>query len=170
MPKQGTFAGTALARLFGRSRACLKRPKFWSKASAKRVKGRSAKQKRLACLSGEGAVLTLRCRLRSSSHLAVALVLSGFTVLTICSAAQAEGSGVGGCIGSWDTLNCAVRWGPIGDPYVRQVPEPASDAERGALADRERRWEQHCRPRIGLDRYGVPRYHYAAPGCEYGAF
>jgi hypothetical protein len=115
-------------------------------------------------------VLTLRCRLPSSSHLAVALVLSSFTVLAICGAAHAEGAGVGGCIGSWDTLNCAVRWGPIGDPYVRQVPEAASDGERGVASDRERRWEQHCRPQIALDRYGVPRYLYAAPGCEYGAY
>jgi hypothetical protein len=115
-------------------------------------------------------VLTLRCRLRSSAHLTAALVLSGFTVLAICSAAHAEGSGIGGCIGSWDTLNCVVRWGPIGDPYVRQVPGPASDTERGAATDRERRWEQHCRPQIALDRYGVPRYLYAAPGCEFGAY
>jgi hypothetical protein len=81
-----------------------------------------------------------------------------------------RGLGVGGCIGWWDTLNCVVRWGPIGDPYVSQVPEPASDAERGVATDRERRWEQHCRPQITLDRYGVPRYLYAAPGCDYGAY
>jgi hypothetical protein len=125
---------------------------------------------RPARLRGEGIVLTLRCRARSSAHSTAALVLSSFTVLAICGAAHAEGSGVGGCIGSWDTLNCVVRWGPIGDPYVRQVPEPASDTERGVATDRERRWEQHCRPQIAPDRYGVPRYLYAAPGCEFGAY
>ena len=115
-------------------------------------------------------MLTLRCRLRSSAQLAAALVVSVFTLLTICGAARAEGTGVGGCIGSWDTLNCVVRWGPIGDPYIKQVPEPASDAERGIAADHERRWEQRCHPQIALDRYGVPRYRYAAPGCEFGAY
>ena len=123
---------------------------------------------RLTQLRGVGTVLTLRCRLRSSRHFAAAIVLSG--LLAICGEAHAEGSGVGGCIGSWDTLNCVVRWGPIGDPYVRQVPEPASDTERGVATDRERRWEQHCRPQIAVDRYGVPRYLYAAPGCEFGAY
>ena len=115
-------------------------------------------------------MLTLRCRLHSSAKLATALVVSVFTLLTICGAARAEGAGVGGCIGSWDTLNCVVRWGPIGDPYVRQVPEAATDTERGIATEHERRWEQHCRPQIALDHYGVARYLYAAPGCEFGAY
>jgi hypothetical protein len=115
-------------------------------------------------------VLTLRCRLGSSTQLAAALAVSVFTLLTISGAVRAEGAGVGGCIGSWDTLNCVVRWGPIGDPYVRQVPEAASDAERGIATEHERRWEQHCHPQIALDRYGVSRYLYAAPGCEFGAY
>jgi len=85
----------------------------------------------------EGPVLILRCPLRSAGHLAAALVLFGVTSLAICGATHVEGSSVGGCIGSWDTLNCVVRRGPIGDPYVRQVPEPASDSERGVVADRE---------------------------------
>jgi hypothetical protein len=25
-----------------------------------------------------------------------------------------------------------------------------------------------CRPSVRQDRYGVPRYHYAARGCEFG--
>jgi hypothetical protein len=171
VPKQGTLTGTALAHLFGRSCACLERPKLSSTACAKYVKQSVSRTKiGWPSLRGVGTVLTLRCRLRSISHLAAALVLSGSTVFAICGAARAEGSGIGGCIGSWDTLNCVVRWGPIGDPYVRQVPERTSDTERGFSTDRERRWEQHCRPQIALDRYGVPRYLYAAPGCELGAY
>jgi len=115
-------------------------------------------------------VLTLRYRLRSRAHLAAALIASGFILLTICCAAHADGTEVGGCVGSWDTFNCVERWGANSDPFVRQVPQPTSDAEKGISTERERRWEQRCRPQISLDRYGVSRYVYSAPGCEFGAY
>ena len=66
------------------------------------------------------------------------------------------------------SLNCVARWGEAGDPYVRLVPSPADDAERAHAAERDHKWEQRCRPAIAQDRYGVPRYQYAAPGCEFG--
>lgn len=125
-------------------------------------------------------MLTLRCRIRPRVHLAAALIASGFTLLTVCGAAraagneaagnEAAGNEVGGCVGSWDTFNCVWRWGANRDPYVRQVPEPASDADKGFSTEREHRWEQRCRPQIAVDRYGVGRYVYSVPGCEFGAY
>jgi hypothetical protein len=67
VPKQGTFAGTDLARLFGRSRACLERPKFWSKASAKRVKGSVSQTKTVGLLKGR------RCRVNLEMSFTVEL-------------------------------------------------------------------------------------------------
>jgi hypothetical protein len=54
------------------------------------------------------------------------------------------------------------------NPHIINVPQPDS-AEAQAWADaRERRWVERCRPVIRQDEYGVPRYIYAARGCEYG--
>ena len=60
--------------------------------------------------------------------------------------------------------------GPGGDPYVRTVPGPHSAEEQARYDARDRKWVEHCRPVIRQDRYGVARYHYAAPGCEFGVF
>jgi hypothetical protein len=87
---------------------------------------------------------------------------------TMWSAAHADGLAAGGCVGSRASLNCIVRWGEARDPYIRAVPQPADDVERKQAAERDRKWEARCKPTIAQDRYGVPRYQYAAPGCEFG--
>lgn len=86
----------------------------------------------------------------------------------MASATQADGIAVGGCVGGGGSLNCVVRWGEAGDPYVRTVPPPDSDEERRHSAERDRKWQERCRPVIAQDHYGVARYSYAAPGCEFG--
>ena len=48
------------------------------------------------------------------------------------------------------------------------MPQPQSAEERAAAEARDRRWVARCRPAIRQDHYGMPRYSYAAPGCEYG--
>lgn len=65
-------------------------------------------------------------------------------------------------------FSCVTIDGGAVDPYVRYVPEPFSDADRARQAERDREWVARCRPIIVQDGYGVPRYHYAAPGCEFG--
>jgi hypothetical protein len=76
---------------------------------------------------------------------------------------------VSGCAGRiWGSFNCVTRKGPAGDPYVRLVPAPQGEAEQARIIDRDHRWQDRCRPVIAQDRYGVPRYRYAAPGCEFG--
>lgn len=89
-------------------------------------------------------------------------------VTAICGGATAAGIALGGCIGGGGAVNCVVRWGEAVDPYIRTVPQPADETERTRAADRDRQWEQRCKPVIFQDRYGVPRYQYAAAGCEFG--
>jgi hypothetical protein len=71
------------------------------------------------------------------------------------------------CVGSYGTFSCVTQWGASGDPYGRRPPSAQDDAE---AAERERQWVARCRPVIWQDRYGVGRYAYAAPGCEFGIF
>jgi hypothetical protein len=75
---------------------------------------------------------------------------------------------VGGCVGGRGAVNCVVKWGSAGDPYVIHLPEPMDQAEKARSAERDRKWQDRCRPNIVQDYYGVPRYHYSAPGCEFG--
>lgn len=98
---------------------------------------------------------------------ASSVVAMTITALVLTSA-SADTLIVGGCVGGGGAINCAVRVGPAGDPYIRSVPAPQSDAERERSAERDRKWINRCRPVIAQDQFGVPRYHYAAAGCEFG--
>jgi hypothetical protein len=93
--------------------------------------------------------------------------VAAVSVMTFASS-QAQDLRVSGCVAGWGSINCVTRWSPAGDPYVRQVPQPANKAEQARAVQRDRRWLAHCRPVVMPDRYGVGRYHYAAPGCEFG--
>jgi hypothetical protein len=73
------------------------------------------------------------------------------------------------CVGWWTGSNCVNQSRELGDPYVRLVPEPLGEAEKGQITARDNKWLAHCRPVIEHDRYGVARYRYSAPGCEFGA-
>ena len=95
----------------------------------------------------------------------VALALLGSSVPL--GSANAGGIDVTNCVGSFFGFSCVERWGPAVDPLVRHPPDPHQDAES---AERERKWVARCRPVVKQDRYGVERYQYAAPGCEFGRF
>jgi len=97
-----------------------------------------------------------------------AAALSAMTLAMIGNTARADGMAAAGCLGGGGTLNCVVRWGEAGDPYIRTVPPPIGEAERTHSAERDRKWQERCRPTIRQDAYGVARYHYSAPGCEFG--
>ena len=123
----------------------------------------------------ESVVLTVGCvrteraeRSLRRAAIAVAAVAFLVAISTMTGSAQAQDLRVGGCIGHfWSTFNCVTRWGTYGDPYVRDVPQP-SDADKARAMARDKRWADRCRPYIAQDRYGVARYHYALPGCEFG--
>lgn len=103
-----------------------------------------------------------------AARVGAAALLSVMIMGAIWTAAYADGIALGGCVGTQGAVNCVVRWGEAGDPYIRVVPEPVSSAERARSAERERKWESRCKPVIAQDGYGIPRYRFAAPGCEFG--
>jgi hypothetical protein len=103
-----------------------------------------------------------------AARYAAAAALAVLISAIICSAAYADGMVLGGCVGGAGAVNCVVRWGEAGDPYIRVVPQPITEDERKQSAERDHKWEQRCRPTIVQDRYGVARYQYSALGCEFG--
>jgi hypothetical protein len=114
-------------------------------------------------------VLTLRCAktILLSAPLAACLAAAATFTASGLSPAHADGIAVGGCIRTHFSINCVARWGAYGDPYVRQL-KPEGEADKALAADHDRKWKSRCRPAVFQDHYGVPRYEYAAPGCEFG--
>lgn len=90
------------------------------------------------------------------------------TLIATGSSAEAGGLRDTNCVGTRSSSNCVTRWGPAVDPYIRLVPETMDEAEKAHLAARDRRWLSRCRPSVVHDSYGVSRYRYSAPGCEFG--
>lgn len=116
-------------------------------------------------------------RLRAALILATSLAASAVAVNEAAAGASRAPRGFtdteGGfsstnCIGTWRDYNCVSRWGPATDPYVRLVPQPLGEAEQARAIARDHRWLARCRPVIRHDIYGVARYLYAEPGCEFG--
>ena len=111
---------------------------------------------------------TMRQKVRGARAIGGAFAVSMFILFVGAASATAQEVESFGCIGSRHTINCARRIGPAGDPFVRLVPRPADDAAVKRSLERERRWVDRCRPTVAPDGYGVPRYTYATPGCEFG--
>jgi hypothetical protein len=100
------------------------------------------------------------------------LLLGGVAALALWSAPvtfdRAEAGGAGGavsCVGSPGAVSCAGRFEWTGDG--RRRPTEQEEAES---AERHRKWVARCRPVIKQDQFGVGRYVYAAPGCEFGKY
>jgi hypothetical protein len=103
------------------------------------------------------------CASGSVATVGVAIILSVMT----STPTYAGGISDTNCIGTWQSFNCVTRWGQPGDPSVRLVPERGEE-EKARMIAGHRRWLARCRPVVEYDRYGVARYHYSAPGCEFG--
>jgi hypothetical protein len=88
--------------------------------------------------------------------------------VTSAAAASDDYMRIDSCFGGWWASQCITRWAPAGDPYIRTVPQPTDPVEKARATERDQKWLARCRPVIAQDRYGVPRYHYAAPGCDLG--
>jgi hypothetical protein len=102
---------------------------------------------------------------RSAAPIGAAFFLSIVTFTSAHAGSAADLS----CIGAAKSFNCAGQWAPAaGDPFIRVVPDAVNDAERARMSERDRKWSTRCRPAIERDQYGVARYRYAAPGCEFG--
>ncbi len=70
---------------------------------------------------------------------------------------------------SYGSSSCVEIRHELINPYVIHVAPPAGAEER-QVAEQERLWRARCHPVAKQDRYGVNRYVYAAPGCEYGKY
>lgn len=64
---------------------------------------------------------------------------------------------------------CVWGEGSLPNPYIRHVPEPQTEAEKAEAARRDHEWMLACEPKLIRDRYGVMRYAYSKPGCEFGS-
>jgi hypothetical protein len=94
---------------------------------------------------------------------------AGSVYSTSCSGGFGYGYG-GGSISGYGLGGCVEIERGLVNPYVIGVPPPKTEKEIADAAERERLWLARCRPVIRQDHYGVRRYHYAAPGCEYGKY
>jgi hypothetical protein len=72
-----------------------------------------------------------------------------------------RGYGSGGCVEIRRELT---------NPYVIHVPQLQNDKDVAEADAHERQWRARCHPVVREDAHGVRRYHYAAPGCEYGRY
>jgi hypothetical protein len=115
-------------------------------------------------------VLTNRAVGKSSAFWSFAPLCAaiGLSATATLAPAHAAGVGVLSCTRGGGGFACSGGWAVPGDPYIRTVPQPLGDAEKSLAASRDRRWLIRCHPVIARDYYGVARYLYAAPGCEYG--
>jgi hypothetical protein len=74
------------------------------------------------------------------------------------------------CVGAGDSYSCVTSWSRAPkDPHSAKVPDLDS-RELAEARIREQRWLARCRPVVHQDRFGVPRYQYAAAGCEFGKY
>ena len=65
----------------------------------------------------------------------------------------------------------ALGWFSLGSQLLaaREYAESRDCLERALELDAGL-WQARCHPVIRQDQYGVPRYHYAAPGCDLGKY
>ena len=98
-----------------------------------------------------------------------ALALLVLSMMSAPARSQPAGVSTYNCYGTRNMTSCVetYRKGAF-NPHVISIPGPQSDEERKATEARDRRWAERCRPMVRQDRYGVPRYSYGSPGCEYG--
>jgi hypothetical protein len=66
----------------------------------------------------------------------------------------------------------ACRWGDESSPifpHIIHVPQPISQPDIDAQEQRVKEWEAECGVKFVRDHYGVMRYTYNTPGCEFGS-
>ncbi len=100
----------------------------------------------------------------SAARVGAAIILSVMTLTSAYAGSVIDLS----CVGAAMNFNCVAQWATAGDPYIRQVPEALGEAEKARVLARDHKWLARCRPVVERDSYGVGRYHYSAPGCEFG--
>ncbi len=100
----------------------------------------------------------------SLAHIGAAIILSVITLTSAHAGSVIDLS----CVGGARSFNCVAQIATAGDPYIRVVPEALGEVQKAQATARDRKWVARCHPVAERDTYGVARYHYSAPGCEFG--
>jgi hypothetical protein len=83
--------------------------------------------------------------------------------------AQADSVESTSCVGTFWSQSCVTRWRDnVGNPHFIEVSPLRSEQDIAESKERDRLWQARCKPLVERDRYGVGRYTYAQPGCEFG--
>lgn len=98
-----------------------------------------------------------------------ALALMGATSFASAQGPRVTDTITSSCVFAYGTASCVrqFRYNDPGNNGIKQYVEPSAEDVADAR-ERDRAWEARCRPALRQDVYGVSRYVYAAPGCEYG--
>jgi len=84
--------------------------------------------------------------------------------------AQADAVESTSCVGTFRSQSCITRWRDnAGNPHIIEVPPLRSEQDLAESKERWRLWQARCKPLLDRDRYGVARYVYAQPRCEFGS-
>jgi hypothetical protein len=114
-------------------------------------------------------VLTSRAAEKSSASWSVARVGATIIISVVALTPACAGGVVDfSCVRGTRSFNCVSQRATDGDPYIRIVPQVLGEAERAEASMRDHKWLTRCRPLVARDNYGVARYLYSEPGCEYG--
>jgi hypothetical protein len=81
----------------------------------------------------------------------------------------ANGAGTGSSSGYF-SRSCTEIRRELTNPYIIHIAPPRTAEEIADANERDRLWRNRCKPVVKQDVYGVPRYSYAAAGCDYGKF
>lgn len=116
-----------------------------------------------------------RIKARFGSRRAIVLMLvftafeiGGLLLTWSAFAGSAYGTRNTSCVGGYSSVACSTNWryhDDFGVASARIAPDPHEEA---AALERDRKWLARCKPVARHDQFGVARYVYAAPGCEYG--
>jgi hypothetical protein len=97
-------------------------------------------------------------------------VLGTIGAVAFCVAMAIHAAHAEGYIVSCDlSVGVTCFAGPMVNPYVRDVPQPTTDAAKEEQRRRDMLWVHECEPELVRDRYGVMRYQYNDPGCAFGS-
>jgi hypothetical protein len=111
---------------------------------------------------------------RSHNPVTAIVGLAALIPLVLASAlapAHADGMITSSCVRGAGSSSCVTIWRTgLGGSAGPSLWTPRAEREAAEAAEREARWVARCRPSVRQDQYGVPRYRYAAPGCEYGKY
>src|SRR3954452_20579075 len=98
-----------------------------------------------------------------------AFALVSLSLAVVPSPTRAETMITDNCVGTRGLESCVTMFRrPNPNPYIIRVPTPISEREMADHRQRDKLWEERCKPTIRQDDFGVQRYVYAARGCEFG--